>query len=148
MYERPPWRMLAFVCLAVLLCGCARGCARATLGTGELPDIHGNSDPVTAGESIATIGFYFVSIGCWSLGIAVLARVATFVFAAARPLAGIIDDAIILAGSAIAFGSALVWVGANSWFLWVVCLACLALWIAYRRKSIIALWNKIAKGHK
>lgn len=147
MYERPPYRMLAFVCLAVFLCGCARGCTRATLGGGELPDLPSPVDP-SAGDTIAAIGSYFVQAGCWALGIAVLARVATFVFAIARPFAGIIDDAIIIAGSSIAFGYALVWVGVNSWVLWVVCLACLGFWIAYRRKSIVRLWQKIVKGRQ
>ncbi len=135
---KPPWRMLAFVCLAVFLCGCARELA----GPGVVPD------KPSAGDSIAAIGRTFVTVGCIALGIAVLARVATFIVAALKPFAGVIDDCIILAGSSIAFGSALVWVGVHSWVLWVVCLACLAVWLTYRRRSIIALWRKIVKGTK
>lgn len=157
-HAAPPWRMLAFALLPVLvfvLAGCdferpswlggmqnEQGSGNGEGGAGEEK---AESKPDT-GATIAEIGDFFVTYGCWCLGVAVLARVATFVFAIARPFAGVIDDCIILAASAIAFGSALAWVGLNSWVLWVVCLACLAGWIAYRRKSIVALWRKIVKG--
>lgn len=155
-HERPPWRMLAFAMLPLLvfvLVGCD---IERPSWLGGMPDQQGSGNgeggagkedaPPSAGDTIAEIGGCFVTYGCWALGISAIARIASFVFAILRPFSGIIDDAIIISASSIAVGSALVWVGLHSWVLWVVCLACLAAWIAYRRKAVVALWRKIVKG--
>lgn len=103
------WRVVVPLVLALTLISC-----------NDQRGSNPGANPISAGETLASIGYWFTLAGSLALGVGILGRVACLVMPALAGFAELLGDIAVIGIASLLLGTSFIWLGNHTWLLAIV----------------------------